>query len=311
MSTIRPTHWAYGTATLTSYRGGGPGHDVRLNNWASVALLEQLGTVKLVVIERRAARRKETRSTRQCDSGVAHTRAILYSAHNNKQKQSKRPQITRTLNMCKNGFISISADPTRRDGISDRIWLLSTCSTHRSAEDKAHTKKMFAAMLSSRSVAASLLRSGRARVQARLASTLDVSIGLTDEQKQFQQVALDFAATHMKPHAEHWDANKVFPIDCLRGAAQLGFGGVYVKDDVGGSGLGRMDAAVIFEALSTGCTSTTAYLTIHNMCAWMIDTFGNTSQRQRFLPKLTTMEHFASYCLTEPGAGSDGRELSH
>jgi hypothetical protein len=167
---------------------------------------------------------------------------------------------------------------------------------------------MFAAR---RSVAASLLRCGRARVrvQARLASTLDLSLGLTDEQKQFQQVALDFAATHMKPHAEHWDANKVFPIDCLRGAAQLGFGGVYVKDDVGGSGLGRMDAAVIFEALSTGCTSTTAYLTIHNMCAWMIDNFGTMSQRHQFLPKLIQMEHFASYCLTEPGAGSDGRVM--
>jgi alkylation response protein AidB-like acyl-CoA dehydrogenase len=136
-----------------------------------------------------------------------------------------------------------------------------------------------------------------------------VSLGLSDEQKEFQRVALDFADKQMKPHAEHWDEKKVFPLDCLREAAALGFGGVYVRDDVGGTGLSRLDASVIFEALSTGCTSTTAYLTIHNMCAWMIDTFGTEAQRQQFLPKLVTMEHCASYCLTEPGSGSDASSL--
>ncbi len=96
----------------------------------------------------------------------------------------------------------------------------------------------------------------------------------------------------------------------MREAAALGFGGIYVKDDVGGSDLTRLDAAIIFEELAQGCTSTAAYISIHNMAAWMIDAFGNDAQRQRFLPKLCTMEHFASYCLTEPGAGSDAASLA-
>ena len=114
----------------------------------------------------------------------------------------------------------------------------------------------------------------------------------------------------MLPHAADWDANHHFPKDVLRKAAELGFGGVYVRDDVGGSGLGRMDAAIIFEAMATSCVSTTAYLTIHNMCAWMIDTFGNDEQRMKFLPDLVQMNTFASYCLTEPGSGSDAASLS-
>jgi isobutyryl-CoA dehydrogenase len=105
------------------------------------------------------------------------------------------------------------------------------------------------------------------------------------------------------------DEKKVFPVEALRAAAALGFGGVYVRDDVGGSALSRLDASVIFEALSTACTSTTAYLTIHNMCAWMIDQFGSDELRQRFLPQMVTMEKFASYCLTEPGSGSDASSL--
>jgi alkylation response protein AidB-like acyl-CoA dehydrogenase len=96
----------------------------------------------------------------------------------------------------------------------------------------------------------------------------------------------------------------------LRQAAALGFGGICVKDDVGGSALSRLDAAIIFEELAQGCTSTAAYLSIHNMAAWMIDTFGSTVQRQRFLPKLCSMQHLASYCLTEPGSGSDAASLS-
>ncbi|XP_026534416.1 isobutyryl-CoA dehydrogenase, mitochondrial [Notechis scutatus] len=102
---------------------------------------------------------------------------------------------------------------------------------------------------------------------------------------------------------------EIFPVETLRKAARLGFGGIYVKPEVGGSGLSRLDTSVIFEALSTGCVSTTAYISIHNMCAWMIDTFGNEEQRLKFCPSLCSMEKFASYCLTEPGSGSDAASL--
>jgi alkylation response protein AidB-like acyl-CoA dehydrogenase len=141
-------------------------------------------------------------------------------------------------------------------------------------------------------------------------SSFAATIGLSEEQKEFQSVALNFAKTEMSPHAEKWDAEKIFPKDVLRKAADLGFGGVYVRDDVGGSGLGRLDAAVIFEAMATSCVSTTSFLTIHNMCAWMIDTFGNEKQRHQLLPDLVKMNTFASYCLTEPGSGSDAASLS-
>ncbi|MGE0565256.1 MAG: acyl-CoA dehydrogenase family protein [Pseudolabrys sp.] len=133
---------------------------------------------------------------------------------------------------------------------------------------------------------------------------------LTDDQKAFQATARSFAHDEMMPYAREWDEGEVFPVDALRKAAALGFGGIYVKDDVGGSALTRLDAAVIFEELAQGCTSTAAYISIHNMAAWMIDAFGGDEQRKRFLPKLCTMEHFASYCLTEPGAGSDAASLS-
>ncbi|KJS38277.1 MAG: acyl-CoA dehydrogenase [Rhodospirillaceae bacterium BRH_c57] len=132
---------------------------------------------------------------------------------------------------------------------------------------------------------------------------------LTEDQRQFQDVARDFAQNEMAPHAAAWDADHTFPEATLRAAAELGFAGIYVRDDVGGSGLSRLDAAIIFEELAAACPSTAAYISIHNMAAWMIDRFGADEQRQRFLPKLCTMEHFASYCLTEPGAGSDAGNL--
>uniref|UniRef100_A0A8C9VXU2 short-chain 2-methylacyl-CoA dehydrogenase n=1 Tax=Scleropages formosus TaxID=113540 RepID=A0A8C9VXU2_SCLFO len=135
------------------------------------------------------------------------------------------------------------------------------------------------------------------------------SAGLTDEQKEFQKVAFDFAANEMAPHRAEWDEKEIFPVETMRRAAQLGFGGIYVQPDVGGSGLSRLDTSIIFEALSTGCTSTTAYMSIHNMCAWMIDTFGSAEQRHKFCPELCTMDKFASYCLTEPGSGSDAASL--
>jgi alkylation response protein AidB-like acyl-CoA dehydrogenase len=137
-----------------------------------------------------------------------------------------------------------------------------------------------------------------------------MDFSLTEEQRAFQATARAFARDEMMPHARDWDEGEVFPVEALRKAAALGFGGIYVQEDVGGSALSRLDAALIFEELAQGCTSTAAYISIHNMAAWMIDAFGGTEQRKKFLPKLCTMEHFASYCLTEPGSGSDAASLS-
>src|SRR5919109_5559323 len=132
---------------------------------------------------------------------------------------------------------------------------------------------------------------------------------LTEEQRAFQAMARSFAREHMVPFAREWDERETFPVETLRKAAALGFGGIYVGDDVGGSALSRLDATIIFEELAQGCTSTAAYISIHNMAAWMIDAFGDEAQRARFLPKLCSMEHFASYCLTEPESGSDAASL--
>jgi len=132
---------------------------------------------------------------------------------------------------------------------------------------------------------------------------------LSDEQRVIQSTARDFAEREFRPFAAEWDDKEIFPVEVLRQAAALGFAGIYVQEDVGGSALSRLDAAVIFEELATGCVSTSAYLSIHNMAAWMIDRFGDADQRRRFLPALTTMERFASYCLTEPDAGSDAAAL--
>src|SRR3546814_59569 len=136
-----------------------------------------------------------------------------------------------------------------------------------------------------------------------------MDFSLAEEQRAFRETARQFAAERLAPHAAEWDENSVFPVETLRAAAALGFGGIYVRDDVGGSALGRLDAALIFEELSAGCTSTAAYLSIHNMAAWMIDSRGSEAQRRRWLPGLTSMDLLASYCLTEPGAGSDAAAL--
>lgn len=135
------------------------------------------------------------------------------------------------------------------------------------------------------------------------------AFALTEDQIAIRDMAQDFAAETLAPHATRWDEEKHFPVEEMRAAAALGMGGIYIQEDVGGSGLTRLDAALIFEALSTGCPTVAAYISIHNMCAWMIDRYGEGEQRQRFLPKLCTMEHLASYCLTEPGAGSDAAAL--
>jgi hypothetical protein len=132
---------------------------------------------------------------------------------------------------------------------------------------------------------------------------------LSEDQRAIQEMAQAFARDELAPHSARWDEESHFPVDVLRQAAGLGFAGVYVQEDVGGSGLTRLDASLIFEALSYGDVSTAAYMTIHNMASWMIDRFGSEDLRRRYLPRLTTMELIASYCLTEPGSGSDAASM--
>ena len=137
-----------------------------------------------------------------------------------------------------------------------------------------------------------------------------MQFALNEDQIAVRDMAREFAAEKIAPFAVKWDEEKFFPVDTMREAAALGMGGVYIKDDVGGSALTRFDAALIFEALATGCPTTSAFISIHNMSAWMIDNFGSDSQRKKWLPKICTMETLASYCLTEPGSGSDAAALS-
>ncbi len=136
-----------------------------------------------------------------------------------------------------------------------------------------------------------------------------MDFALSEDERALEDAARDFAAAELAPHSAHWDEAAYFPVDVLKKAAGLGFAGLYVKEDVGGSGLTRLDAAIVFEALSGGDVSTAAFLSIHNMASWMIDRFGDEQLRQRYLPRLTRMELIASYCLTEPGAGSDAASL--
>ncbi len=131
---------------------------------------------------------------------------------------------------------------------------------------------------------------------------------LSEDQKLIVETARQFAHDKLRPNASRWE-DEGLDRGVLQELAGLGFGGIYVREDVGGSGLSRMDAALIFEELARGCVSTAAFLSIHNMCAWMIDAFGDEEQRQRFLPQMTTMEKISSYCLTEPGSGSDSAAL--
>ena len=133
---------------------------------------------------------------------------------------------------------------------------------------------------------------------------------LSSDQLALRDAAASFAAAELAPHSARWDAERTFPVEVLRLAAGLGFAGLYVSEDVGGSALTRLDAAIIFEQLSQGDVATAAFLSIHNMASWMIDRFGSDDLRHRYLPRLTSMELIASYCLTEPGAGSDAAALS-
>ncbi|MFL5316255.1 MAG: acyl-CoA dehydrogenase family protein [Microvirga sp.] len=135
------------------------------------------------------------------------------------------------------------------------------------------------------------------------------AFALSPDHITIRDMARAFALERLAPHAVEWDEQKHFPVAEMREAAALGMGGVYIREDVGGSGLTRLDAALIFEALAMGCPTVSAYISIHNMAAWMIDRFGSDEQRRRWLPGLVTMEQLASYCLTEPGAGSDAAAL--
>jgi len=136
-----------------------------------------------------------------------------------------------------------------------------------------------------------------------------MDFALNEDERAIEEAARRFSRERLAPFAAEWDEKSHFPVDRLREAASLGFAGIYVKSDVGGSEMSRLDAAIIMEELSAGCTSTAAFISIHNMASWMIDRFGSEAQRRRFLPKLTTMELIASYCLTEPGSGSDAAAL--
>ena len=132
---------------------------------------------------------------------------------------------------------------------------------------------------------------------------------LSEDQQAFVDAAKEFSAKEMAPHAAKWDEESFFPVDVIRKTGELGFLGIYSPEAYGGLGLSRLDASLIFEEMSKHCTSTTAYFTIHNMCAWMLTTFASESLAAEWGPRLTSGELLASYCLTEPGHGSDAGNL--
>ncbi|MER2537557.1 MAG: acyl-CoA dehydrogenase family protein [Rhizobiaceae bacterium] len=136
-----------------------------------------------------------------------------------------------------------------------------------------------------------------------------MDFNLSEEQAAIAEMALSFAAEELAPFALAWDRDKHFPVETLRRAGGLGMGGLYVREESGGAGLGRLESVLAIEALATGCPSIAAYVSIHNMCAWMVDRFGNDEQRGRWLPGMVAMERLGSYCLTEAGSGSDAAAL--
>jgi alkylation response protein AidB-like acyl-CoA dehydrogenase len=132
---------------------------------------------------------------------------------------------------------------------------------------------------------------------------------LNEDQLAIQDMARKFTADRITPFAAKWDEEHHYPIDVWKAAGELGFGAIYVSEEMGGIGLGRLEAALIMEAMAYGCPATSAYISIHNMAAWMIDTFGGDELKARYLPDMVSMEKIASYCLTEPGSGSDAAAL--
>jgi alkylation response protein AidB-like acyl-CoA dehydrogenase len=137
-----------------------------------------------------------------------------------------------------------------------------------------------------------------------------MDFAFTEEQSAIQDMALGFAKEEISPHALEWDETAHFPVDVIRRTAELGMGAIYVPEEHGGSGLKRLDGAIIFEALSYGCPTIASYISIHNMVAWMVSKYASAAQRARWMEKLATMEWLASYCLTEPHGGSDAAALS-
>nr|WP_317893020.1 acyl-CoA dehydrogenase family protein [uncultured Sphingomonas sp.] len=132
---------------------------------------------------------------------------------------------------------------------------------------------------------------------------------LTEDQREIQDLARRFTANRITPHAGEWDEKHIFPRDTIKAAAELGFAAIYVSEEQGGIGLGRLEAALIMEAMAYGCPSTSAFISIHNMASWMLDRFGSDALKAKYLPDLVTMERMASYCLTEPSSGSDAAAL--
>src|SRR5215207_9872202 len=132
---------------------------------------------------------------------------------------------------------------------------------------------------------------------------------LTEDQLQIQEMARKFTADAITPNAAEWDEKHIFPRDTIREAAELGFGAIYVSEESGGIGLGRLEAALIMEAMAYGCPSTSAFISIHNMASWMIDRFGSSAVKEKYLPSMIPMERMGSYCLTEPGSGGDENEV--
>ncbi len=133
---------------------------------------------------------------------------------------------------------------------------------------------------------------------------------LDEDQLAIQELARRFTADNITPHAARWDEEHIFPVDVIKRTADLGFGAIYVSEESGGIGLGRLEAALIMEAMAYGCPATSAFVSIHNMAAWIIDMFGGPELKDRYLPELVTMDKLASYCLTEPGSGSDAAALN-
>ncbi len=133
---------------------------------------------------------------------------------------------------------------------------------------------------------------------------------LTEDQQAIREAAARFTADHITPYAADWDRDHHFPVETIRKAAELGFGAIYVAEESGGAGLGRLEAALVMEAMAYGCPSTSAFISIHNMVSWMVDSVGSADLKARYLPQLVTMAQIASYCLTEPGAGSDAAALT-
>ena len=132
---------------------------------------------------------------------------------------------------------------------------------------------------------------------------------LTDDQREIQELARRFTADRITPHAAEWDEKHIFPRDVIKASAELGFASIYVSEESGGIGLGRLESALIMEAMAYGCPSTSAFISIHNMASWMVDRFGSDAVKGKYLPALVTMDKIASYCLTEPGSGSDAAAL--